>query len=241
MLLWNVNVEKCELKRSIVNEDITSEFKKFNLKNIPNSFLLDHLRMIEDLIFSLELDAINQHDLDVVYNDFVVLLKTEMLEKLDYKVIKVSSSSNNKKRRVKKPWWSNELSELWNNVCNAEKNMLNSKSDARKRQCRQEFTQKRKFFDREAQRAQRRYGRNQLNEINDTGYDTESSNQTEFWKKIGRVGIGEERRKAIPMSVQLENGSVAHDKETVLKEWKRSFCALLNPSDNVSDLPVILH
>ena len=105
-------MEKCELKRSIVNEDITSEFKKFNLKNIPNSFLLDHLRMIEDLIFSLELDAINQHDLDVVYNDFVVLLKTEMLEKLDYKVIKVSSSSNNKKRRVKKPWWSNELSEL---------------------------------------------------------------------------------------------------------------------------------
>lgn len=112
--------------------------------------------------------------------------------------------------------------------------MLNCKSDARKRQCRQEFTQKRKFFDREAQRAKRRYWRNQLNEINDTA----SSNQTEFWKKIGRVGIGEERRKAIPMSVQLENGSVAHDKETVLKEWKRSFCALLNPSDIVSDLPV---
>ncbi|VDI60474.1 Hypothetical predicted protein [Mytilus galloprovincialis] len=134
---------------------------------------------------------------------------------------------------MKKPWWSDHLTILWNDVCAIEKEMLKSKSDTRKRQCRQEFICKRKLFDRETQRSKRRYWRDQLNEID----NLESTNQTEFWKKIGRVGVGEERRKAIPMSVQLPDGSISHDRDAVLNEWKRSFCSLLNPEGSIDNLP----
>ncbi|CAG2255684.1 unnamed protein product [Mytilus edulis] len=156
-----------------------------------------------------------------------------MLEKMDYKVIKVSLGLNNKNVGWKKPWWSDHLTILWNDVCAIEKEMLKSKSDTRKRQCRQEFICKRKLFDRETQRSKRRYWRDQLNEID----NLESTNQTEFWKKIGRVGVGEERRKAIPMSVQLPDGSISHDRDAVLNEWKRSFCSLLNPEGSIDNLP----
>ncbi|CAG2231612.1 unnamed protein product [Mytilus edulis] len=232
MLLWNVKVEKCVSEASNDNGN-KSEYNKFNLKNIPNSFLADHLRDIEELILSLELNNVNQNNLDIVYQNFVNLLKNEMLEKMDYKVIKVSLGLNNKKRRMKKPWWSDHLTILWNDVCAIEKEMLKSKSDTRKRQCRQEFICKRKLFDRETQRSKRRYWRDQLNEID----NLESTNQTEFWKKIGRVGVGEERRKAIPMSVQLPDGSISHDRDAVLNEWKRSFCSLLNPEGSIDNLP----
>ncbi|CAG2238320.1 unnamed protein product [Mytilus edulis] len=59
--------------------------------------------------------------------------------------------------------------------------------------------------------------------------DMETTNHSEFWKKIGRIGVGTERRKLIPMSVQLPDGTIAHGREAVVSEWKRAYCSLLNP------------
>ena len=39
---------------------------------------------------------------------------------------------------------------------------------------------------------------------NDCSHDTDS-----FWKKIGKVGIGQAQKRRIPMVVVLENGSVS--------------------------------
>ncbi|CAG2193143.1 ACAD9 [Mytilus edulis] len=225
MLIWNINIDK--IVRGNMNEEInTCEYKKYDLNNIPSSFLATHLHKIEDLISSLEVQSANCSEIDQIYSDFVNLLKVEMTENLSYKVIKMSSGLlSNKRRRIKKPWWTDKLTQLWNNVCVAEKAMLESKSDSRKRQCRIEFIDKRKTFDREAQRAKRTHWRKQMVEID----DMETTNHSEFWKKIGRIGVGTERRKLIPMSVQLPDGSIAHGREAVVTEWKRSYCSLLNP------------
>ena len=46
-----------------------------------------------------------------------------MYSNLPYRTICIGN--NNKKRRVGKPWWTNELSELWNRVCGAERKWIN--------------------------------------------------------------------------------------------------------------------
>ena len=38
-----------------------------------------------------------------------------------YRIFGRPWSSRNKKRRFKKPWWTDELSQQWNNMCSAEK------------------------------------------------------------------------------------------------------------------------
>ena len=52
----------------------------------------------------------------------------------------------------------------------------------------------------------------------------------DFWKTIGRVGVGEERKKSIPMEIITEDGSVS-EKPLVMKKWPDNFCDLLNPAD----------
>ncbi|CAG2197791.1 unnamed protein product [Mytilus edulis] len=87
---------------------------------------------------------------------------------------------------------------------------------------------KRKNFDRKAQRAKRHYWRNKVLRID----ELESGNQREFWKEIGRIGVGQERCKLIPMEVQLQNGEITNDKDSVLSKWKNAFYDLLNANDD---------
>ena len=48
---------------------------------------------------------------------------------------------------------------------------------------------------------------------------------TNFWKTIGKIGVGNERQKNIPLEVKV-NGRITRDKVTVLKKWKDSFQSL---------------
>ena len=57
------------------------------------------------------------------------------------------------------------------------------------------------------------------------------TNSKDFWKYIGRVGVGEERKKSIPMEIITEDGLISQNIPLVLKKWRDSFCELLNPVD----------
>ena len=63
-------------------------------------------------------------------------------------------------------------------------------------------------------------------------------NPNEFWKTIGKVGIG--CKKKIPMEVVTENGSISNDLEDVLSKWETSFSQLYtSKSTSNSSNPVI--
>ena len=51
-----------------------------------------------------------------------------MYRKFQYKNIKLKEGVYNKKSRVKKPWWSEELTVLWNELCLKEKAMLKAEA-----------------------------------------------------------------------------------------------------------------
>ena len=48
-------------------------------------------------------------------------------------------------------------------------------------------------------------------------------NPKEFWRKIGKIGVGSDRRNTIPMEVTINDGSICNDKNVVLDKWKKDF------------------
>ena len=53
-------------------------------------------------------------------------------------------------------------------------------------------------------------------------------NPKEFWRKIGKIGVGSERRNTIPMEVKINDGSICNDKNVVLDKWKNYFSNMVN-------------
>ena len=105
--------------------------------------------------------------------------------------------------------------------------MLTCKNSGRR--CnRATHTQLRKHFNRECQRAKRFHLRTKQNDLE----RLVSENNGYFWKEIGKIGIGKERRKNIPMEVVTPDGNISTDKSVVLETWKHSFYGLLNPSSS---------
>ncbi len=54
-----------------------------------------------------------------------------------------------------------------------------------------------------------------------------STDNREFWKKIGKIGVAAERKSNIPMEVIID-GVVKRDRESVVKKWQDYFSAPLN-------------
>ena len=67
-------------------------------------------------------------------------------------------------------------------------------------------------------REKRKYQRQQIDELESTF----SSNKIQFWKKIGKLGIQNERKQIIPWEIK-KDASVIDDKALILEEWKTHF------------------
>ena len=153
-----------------------------------------------------------------------------MINKIDHRQINAVVGHNNKKRKVKKPWWNDQLTELWNNVCKAEKHMLKSKNAERQR-LRATYVSVRKIFNRECQRVKRKYQKNAQFEIQ----NMDSKNSKDFGKRIGKIGVGKERQNQIPMEVMLPSGDISSNTNVVLETWRKHFQDLLNPQSEESE------
>ncbi|CAC5409626.1 unnamed protein product [Mytilus coruscus] len=95
------------------------------------------------------------------------------------------------------------------------------------------FCAERKAFDRLNRKFKRRYQQEERQKLEDKLY---SSNQRDFWRSIGKVGIHNERSKCIPCAIVDDNGIVQTDKAAVLDRWKNDFKTLFS-SDNTAKLP----
>ena len=46
-----------------------------------------------------------------------------------------------------------------------------------------------------------------------------NENQSDFWKGIGRVGIGQAKENGIPFEVVLNYGTISSDKQDGFEKW----------------------
>ena len=214
---------ECELKPEKIMYD------KFKLSDVSNNFLVSDevLTKVNDTISRLEASFRAQGDIDEAYSSWCNIVQDEMYGKLPFKTIN-KSCKGNKKRRVAKPWCSDRLTELWNNFCNAEKLWLHFTDKARKSQLKVQYSDTRKLFDREVQRSKRLYWYKMQCDLDENA----TSDHVEFWKSIGKIGIGQKRKKFIPMEVVGEVGVIDREIQNVLNKWKQDFSSLLNSEDD---------
>ena len=226
LLIWDFVFEMCHRTKTEANVDKSPplSYVKFS-RAYPQDFLYGRVDELNAFIDRIEYDLSSQQELDTIYKEMVSLITDELYEKVQHKKIKLGSSTDNKKRRTKKPWWNDNLTELWNSLCTAEKNMLKSRS-ADRRHSRAIYTQKCKLFNRECQKAKHIHLKSKQNDLEQLLLE----NNTQFWREIGKISIGNERRKNIPLEVVLPDGSISSDTATILQTWKDEFCKLLNVS-----------
>ena len=208
---------------------------KFELTQIPESFLYDDhiLHQVNNTIIKLESSMRSQQDIDRVYTDWCDLLKNHMLHSIPHKHTKQTHTSANahKRHRPGKPWWCENLSELWVEVCRYEKLLLSCHAHNEKMQLKSKYTNTRKQFDREVQRAKRLYWYSMQKSL----LDECNVDQTQFWKSIGKIGINGASKQHIPMEVVLEDGSVSFNISDILNKWQTDFSSLFRSANQSAD------
>ena len=203
---------------------------KYDKQNIPKEFMCsnDVLLKLNEFIITLEQNQNDQTYVDNVYQSFTAVLEREMKAYLNPRKI-LTDGINNKKRRAKRPWWTEELRIQWNDLCTHEKLWLKCKNSTEKSIRKQVYVEKRKYFDKCVQRRKRKYWKEKQTELLNS-----CENSDIFWKTIGKIGIGNERNKKIPIEIVSENGETSTSKDAVLLKWKTDFSNLYNGS-NCSD------
>ena len=197
-------------------------------KTIPDNLLEDRISEIETFVNQFKEKVCDQNNMDITYSEFSDIVNREMTEKLNPKEVIAKNGQDNKRRKMRKQWWSNDLSEIWNTLCKkGGGNMITCKTN-QKRQLRGAFNSYRKYFSKEVQKGKRQFWKRKRTEIE----SLENNNPKMFWKEIGKLGIGKDRRQFIPMEVVLPNGEISTNEEEVLREWKNGFNSLLNPVAN---------
>ncbi|CAG2219168.1 unnamed protein product [Mytilus edulis] len=233
VLCWEFETAICENtnKQSVNIHDNRSNHIVYNVKNIPDTWMNDEnsINLINSCIANIESCNGIQVELDNIYNEFINVIHNEMNDKLDKK-IKIMNSVNNKKRRFKKRWWTDELTVKWNQVCLAEKQYLHCTKVNSNTHLRQMYVNKRKEFDKLVQQSKRQYWHSCQEEL----VNLNKSDPRQFWRKIGNIGIGNDRQSKIPNEVLRSDGSVTNNIDDVLQKWKDSFHGLLNsdPDNN---------
>ena len=76
-----------------------------------------------------------------------------MCSQFPYKSIK--TGIKNKKLKVGKPWWNENLTELWNELCDSKRKLLKCTAKSYKSKFKSEYVAQRKSFDRVVQRSKR--------------------------------------------------------------------------------------
>ena len=180
------------------------------------------LLRVNNIIDKLDQSLKTQGDIDMVYDEWCDFIRDEMYTSIPHKTIRAGIKS--KKFRPGKPWWCDRLTELWSEVCTTERRWLNSSRKCDKTRFRADYVSTRKRFDREVQRRKRLYWYSLQNNL----LDECNRDDNEFWKSMGKVGIGLRKSKLIPMEVILEDGHVSSEISDVLHKWKTDFSSLFN-------------
>ncbi|MES9880125.1 MAG: reverse transcriptase family protein [Sedimenticola sp.] len=220
------------LQPNASHSESSDNFVKYDVSSIPGDFLgsNDVIANLHAAVYELETGLRTQSELDNAYEKLCSQIRQEMNLKLPHKSISASSTSN-KKRRVGKPWWSDELTNLWNLVCCKEKKWINTCNRSDKIAAKAEYVHFRKSFSRNVQRAKRLHWYS----VQAGLLEGAESNTNEFWRQIGKVGIANLKKKAIPMEVVTDDGDVVVNQSEVLNRWKHDFCKLYKSGGNADD------
>ena len=174
------------------------------------------------IVESLQKRIANQDELDILYNNICETLTNEMDRYLDSKCI---SKKTKRYYKNNKPYWDNELSNLWKSMTQAEKDLIKCKGD--KSSLKSIFLKNRKLFDKALKHKERSFNR----KFTESLETLNTRNPREFWNKISSMGA-----KKVKIPTIVKNGEqIISNLEDVLSEWKNAFSNIYNPNQSHSE------
>ncbi len=197
--------------------NVTGEVK-YNVKNIPNDFFssVDSRNKLLELINEQELAIENQNNVNRYYNDLITCIFNEMDQYLP-KLYGYGTKSK-KRFRVKKPYWNENLKQLWLTMCQHEKEFLRFRGHNHiKQHLRTRFNNSSSIFHRELRKAERAHNRTVRNEIESVC----TENPKQFWSYIKK--LGPRYTPDIPQEVYDDDGNIKTDIDSVLTKWKTEY------------------
>lgn len=209
----------------------TRPIKKYKLRCIPPSFMssVNVRESLLNMIRIIETCHESQENIDRTYTQLCNIITKEMecsIPKFDW------SKRSRKKFRTLKPYWNNELTELWRVMREKEKtflkhkkgnSVLKQKSFSEYKRAQQELDKRMRFF-------RRKYNLDLA--INLDNFS--SNNPKKFWEELR--SLGPKRKNKVPTECYTDDndGSISSDPTYVQNVWKSEFSNLYNPSTDVA-------
>ncbi len=149
--------------------------------------------MLYYAIDRIQCDVLTQEELNTMYGEFCDIVKKDMDDKLSHKEIIINKILSDKRRKIKKDYWNEELVDIYKAFCTADREWLCAHGGS-KRRLKATSSVSMKTLDRAVQRAKRAHWCKMQNDI----LALHSYNRNEFWKFIGRIGVGSDIKSRIP-------------------------------------------
>ena len=196
--------------------------RRYCFKNIPDNFCNNDAfkAALQVYITKLETLQSDQHNIDEAYNDFCEQLVSEMDSYLD-----MGSADRQTRKRYKsyKPFWDEELTNLWLDMKNKNKLFNKSKKSLRfKDQCHLDFKTAQSLFDKALRKKERKYKRDQLENLDSVC----TSDPKQFWEDLNK--LGSRKPTGIPEKARKADGLLTNDMNDTLDVWKNDFSTLFS-------------
>ncbi|XP_067660583.1 uncharacterized protein [Haliotis asinina] len=213
----------CVSKFSVWEPVQSCKKERFAVINLPSDIFGDDeiVGKIEETIQSIEKQL--QVGKDKGFDTYVDIVKGEMHKKLK----KLNNSKANTGSKCKsrcKPYWSPELQDMWDSVCELEERWLSfTGKNSNVSHHKHLYMDRRKQCDKSLRKSKRNFQLQKQQEL----HQLESTNKTkDFWKRIGHLDTPQ-----IPMEVNGADGEIITDHNTVLNTWYDSYSNLYNTSN----------
>ncbi|VDI60355.1 Hypothetical predicted protein [Mytilus galloprovincialis] len=207
-------------------KDQTNCQPRFKLDRIPLDFMASDIRRsaLFEVIETIERCRETQDNVDKIYDNLCTVILTEMNEKIP----KTGYDRANKRLKNRKPYWNDNLTNLWNDMRHKENEFIQCNGNRSvKSAIRREYSQARDVFDKNLRRTERTYKKAMAVDIE----TMVTTNPNEFWEKIKK--LGPRKVKDIPMEVVGESEEILSNEEDVLNKWRIDFENLYNGKNNI--------
>ena len=202
--------------------------RKYSIDRPNDNFMNNNSWKINlnQLICDFESNLRKKGNINHLYDKLCSIVFMEMDKYLDY-----TDSSKRSKKRLKssKPFWNSELTLLWKNMKDKEKELRKYRGcNKAKNKLHNEYKISQAKFDKCLRNTERNYFRafgNDIEAIN-------TRNPKEFWNKIKQLGP---QKSNISDQVLLDDGSLTKDKNTVFQKWVNDFKGLYNKDINCNN------
>ncbi len=210
-----------------VQPDNMYKHRKYRFEHTPDLFMASECwKSAMNVLIDTSISCIeDQQEIDNLYEYFCKTLTNEMDIYLRY-----SDAPKYIRKKLKncKPYWNDELYNLWLQMSNAEKTYSKFKGPRNIREIlRREYVTKRKCFDKTLRKNERHYNQKVIDNIEEVC----TTNPREFSALLKR--LGPRKCSDIPFKVYNDAGQLVSDIDTVLNTWKTSFHGLLNRPESV--------